>query len=101
VFHWHGETFSELPPGATPILRSRACRHQAFTLGDKHLAFQCHVEMTPELVRSWARAGAPEIANPSSTVQSEKQMRINLVTRAERLNRVADVFYSQWVRGLC
>lgn len=99
VFHWHGETFSELPPGATAILKSRDCRHQAFVLG-KHLAFQCHVEMTPALVRSWARAGAAEIAKPSTTVQSARQMCVNLVARAERMNRIADVFYSQWLRGL-
>lgn len=99
VFHWHGETFSELPPGATTILRSRDCRHQAFVLG-KHLAFQCHVEMTPDLVRSWTRAGAAEIAKPSATVQSARQMRVNLVARAARMNRIADVFYSRWVEGL-
>jgi GMP synthase-like glutamine amidotransferase len=99
VFHWHGETFSELPPGATPLLRSRACRHQAFALG-KHLGFQCHVEMTPEMVRSWARSGSKEIAQTSATVQSEQQMRTNLVARIERLNRIADVFYSRWVEGL-
>lgn len=100
VFHWHGETFSELPPGATPILKSRVCRHQAFTIGNKHLAFQCHVEMTPALVRSWARTGAHEIANTSTTVQSEKQMRLNLVARAERLNRTAEKFYERWVAAL-
>lgn len=99
VFHWHGETFSELPPGATAILKSRDCRHQAFVLG-KHIAFQCHVEMTPALVRSWARAGAADIAEPSATVQSARQMCVNLVARAERMNRIADVFYSRWLRGV-
>jgi len=99
VFHWHGETFSGLPSGATAILKSRDCRHQAFVLG-KHLAFQCHVEMTPVLVRSWARAGAAEIARPTNTVQSAQQMRVNLVARAERMNRIADVFYARWMKGL-
>ncbi len=99
VFHWHGETFSELPPGAVPILKSRGCRHQAFVLG-KHLGFQCHIEMTPDLVRSWAHTGAGEIATTTRTVQSESQMRVNLVARTHRLNRVADVFYDRWVQGL-
>jgi GMP synthase-like glutamine amidotransferase len=98
VFHWHGETFS-LPPGASPLLKSRACRHQAFVLG-KHLAFQCHIEMTPELVRSWSRTGATEIANTSRTVQSAEQMSVNLVARAEKLNRIADKFYDRWIQGL-
>lgn len=99
VFHWHGETFSELPPGAVPILKSRDCRHQAFVLG-KHLGFQCHIEMTPDLVRSWTHTGAAEIARTTRTVQSEIQMRTNLVARTQRLNRVADVFYDRWVQGL-
>jgi GMP synthase-like glutamine amidotransferase len=97
VFHWHGETFS-LPPGATPILSSRDCRNQAFVLG-KHLGFQCHIEMTPTLVRSWARTGNHEIAQTSRTVQSERQMSVNLVARAGRLNRVADRFYDKWIQG--
>jgi GMP synthase-like glutamine amidotransferase len=98
VFHWHGETFS-LPPGATPLLTSRACRHQAFTMG-KHLALQCHIEMTPDLVHRWARTGAREIAIPSRTVQSERQMRTNLVARIERLHRIADIFYDRWIQDL-
>lgn len=98
VFHWHGETFG-LPPGAVPILKSRACRHQAFVLGP-HLALQCHIEMTPELVRCWARVGREEIARPSATVQSARQMRTNLVARTARLNRIADVFYTRWIQGV-
>jgi GMP synthase-like glutamine amidotransferase len=98
VFHWHGETFS-LPPGATPILSSRDCRNQAFAIG-KHLGFQCHIEMTPALVRSWARTGSHELARTSRTVQSKRQMSVNLVARAEKLNRIADKFYDRWIRGL-
>ena len=98
VFHWHGETFG-LPADATPLLKSRDCRNQAWVMG-KHLAFQCHIEMTPALVRSWARTGAAEIAQPSRTVQSEAQMRVNLVQRAEQLNRRADAFYAHWIKGL-
>jgi GMP synthase-like glutamine amidotransferase len=100
VFHWHGETFS-IPPGATHILKSRYCRNQAFVIG-KSLGLQCHIEMTPELVRTWARDGAAEIARalPSAGVQRPAQMLINLPERAARLNRVADVFYARWIQGL-
>ena len=100
VFHWHGETFS-IPPGATHILKSRYCRNQAFVIG-KSLGLQCHIEMTPELVRTWARAGAGEIARalPAASVQRPAQMRISLPERAARLNRIADVLYTRWVQGL-
>lgn len=98
AFHWHGETFS-IPPGATRLLASRACRNQAFALG-KSLGLQCHIEMTPELIRSWAGAGTREIARPSSTVHSRRRMHIALPERLARLHRVADVLYTHWIQGL-
>jgi len=100
VFHWHGETFS-IPPGATHILKSRYCRNQGFVIGNS-LALQCHVEMTPELVRRWACDGAGEIARalPAAGVQQRAQMLIRLPERAARLNRIADVLYTRWLQGL-
>lgn len=100
VFHWHGETFS-IPPGATHLLKSRYCRNQAFVIG-KSLGLQCHIEMTPALVRSWAHAGAGEIAGalPAASVQRPAQMRISLTERTARLNRIADVLYTRWIEGL-
>src|SRR3989338_7299219 len=44
AFHLHGETFS-LPQGVVHLLSSKHCANQAYSLG-KHLALQCHVEMT-------------------------------------------------------
>jgi GMP synthase-like glutamine amidotransferase len=100
VFHWHGETFS-IPAGATQLLKSRYCRNQAFVFG-KHLALQCHIEMTPDLVRRWARDGAAEIARalPAAGVQRPAQMLISLPERIARLNRIADVLYRHWLKGL-
>ncbi len=98
VFHWHGETFS-IPPGATRILGSAACAHQGFVI-DNALALQCHVEMTADLVRLWARTGCDEIAQKSATVQNEAQMTANLEARVAQLNRVADVLYAQWIERL-
>jgi hypothetical protein len=68
----------------------------------KSLALQCHIEMTPELVRSWARAGADEIARalPAASVQRPAQMLISLPQRTARLNCIADVLYSRWIQGL-
>ena len=100
AFHWHGETFS-LPPGATHILRSRHCRNQGFVIG-KSLALQCHIEMTPDMVRTWAHAGTREIADaqPSVTVQRRARLLQGLPARNARLHRIADVFYEHWIKGL-
>jgi len=100
VFHWHGETF-EIPDGATHLLRSRHCRNQAYVLG-KHLGLQCHIEMTPEMIRTWARDGEREIqsAGPSATVQRRALMMSSLPRRIADLHRIADVLYSHWIQGL-
>lgn len=98
VYHWHGETFS-IPPGATRILGSAACANQGFVI-DNTLALQCHVEMTADLVRLWARAGRDEIAQPSATVQSEAQMTADLQARVARLHDAADVLYTRWIERL-
>jgi len=98
VYHWHGETFS-IPPGATRILQSRDCANQAYVLG-KTLGFQCHVEMTADMVREWARTGGDEIAQTSPTVQSAAQMTTDLDARVKRLQAMADKFYDRWIKGL-
>ncbi len=98
VYHWHGETFS-IPPGATRILSSRDCANQAYVIG-KTLGFQCHVEMTPDMVREWSRTGSDEIAHTSPTVQSEAQMTADLDARVKRLQALAEKFYDRWIKGI-
>ncbi|MCK6555816.1 amidotransferase [Candidatus Binatia bacterium] len=46
VFHWHGDTF-DLPAGAVHVARSEACEHQAFSLDDRVVGLQFHLETTP------------------------------------------------------
>lgn len=98
VFHWHGEIFS-IPPGATRLLASSDCANQAFVIGNS-LAFQCHIEMTGEMVREWARLGADDLAPLCATVQNPQAMTAELDKRIERLQGVADKFYGRWIQGL-
>ena len=101
AFHWHGETFA-LPPGAVHILKSAYCDNQAYVIGNKHLAMQCHVEMTADMVKTWCSNGLDEInaARSSPATQTPEQMQIDLQTRLNALNRVADRLYSYWLKGL-
>lgn len=61
VFQWHGETFSTLPPGATLLAWSPACRHQAFRVGRRGYGLQFHFEVTEEMVAAWAEAYEAEL----------------------------------------
>lgn len=99
-FHWHGETFS-LPHGATHLLASTHCPNQAYALG-KHLALQCHVEMTADMVQKWCDEGASELAEAqaSPAVQQADLMQQNLPLHCYFLNKVAKQMYTQWINGL-
>jgi GMP synthase-like glutamine amidotransferase len=100
-FHWHGETFS-IPAGAERIWSSEHCGNQAFVLG-KHLAMQCHVEMTPEMIERWCETGASEIEESlgrSPAVQTPTAMREGAPAKLAALNAIADRVYDRWVKGL-
>ncbi|HKO88307.1 MAG TPA: type 1 glutamine amidotransferase [Burkholderiales bacterium] len=98
-FHWHGETFS-IPEGGTRILSSPYCANQAFVLG-KHLGMQCHVEMTPEMIRAWCHDWGNEVRNrASASIQTPEQMEVAVDKRVKDLHRVAATLYDRWIRGL-
>jgi GMP synthase-like glutamine amidotransferase len=100
AFHWHGETFS-LPQGAALLLSSAYCANQAWAIG-KHLALQCHVEMTAVMIASWCEAGADEIvaARASPAVQSASEMQRQATGDLPRLQEVARRLYARWIMGL-
>lgn len=99
-FHWHGETFS-LPQGATHLLSSAHCANQAFAIG-KHLALQCHVEMTGPMIVEWCEVGADELAENAGGVaaQSAQIMQTQMDAKLPELHRVAAQLYKHWLRGL-
>lgn len=100
AFHWHGETFS-LPPGAVRLLSSVHCTNQAWALG-KHLALQCHVEMTADMIVSWGEIGTDEIAAASASpaVQSADAMQQQMADELPRLHEAAASLYARWAAGL-
>ena len=100
AFHWHGETFS-LPAGAVHLLSSKYCTNQAYALG-KHLALQCHVEMTEAMIREWCGIGAGEISanTDSAGVQSVAVMQGLMSQHLPQLHNLAEGLYTRWVQGL-
>jgi GMP synthase-like glutamine amidotransferase len=100
AFHWHGETFA-LPEGAVHILSSAHCINQGYAIGP-HLALQCHVEMTPELIKSWCDVGVEEIeaGKNSPAVQSADEMQKQMQHKLPRLHVVAGRLYDKWLQGI-
>lgn len=101
VFQWHGETFS-LPPGATRILTNVFCANQMFVLGP-HLAMQCHVEMTEEMIATWNRGWDSETRGLSplpESVQTPDEMRRETPERLPAMRGLAEQLYTVWISGL-
>ena len=100
AFHWHGETFS-LPDGTKHLLASPHCENQAWAMG-KHVAFQTHIEMMPNMVKKWCEEGDDELLESATSVavQQAKVMQDNLAVHCFFLNKVATQVYGQWIHGL-
>jgi len=99
-FHWHGETFT-VPEGATHILSSAYCANQAYVMG-KHIGLQCHIEMTPDMVKVWTEQWKNDIATSAASpaVQAADIMLAKVNEDCDVLHTVADRVYSRWIQGL-
>lgn len=100
LFQWHGESFS-IPPGAQWLVQGRHCAHQAFSMGNKHLAMQFHCEVDEPKVRNWLTMGAAEMcASRSPGVQQATQILPTLAQDMARSQAIASCIYARWVQGL-
>ena len=101
VFQWHGETFS-IPEHAARLLESSFCANQAWLLDNRHLALQCHIEMTASMIQAWCEIGVDEIkqASASPAVQQPAVMQENMAQRLEQLHNVANTLYGKWIQAL-
>ncbi len=71
VFHWHGETFT-LPQGAQRIASSKVCENQGFIYGDRVIALQFHLEVTPFSVQSIVEHCANELVEAPYIQRTEE-----------------------------
>lgn len=101
TFQWHGESFA-IPDSGERILRGAHCRNQAYVVGDRHLGMQCHVEMTPEMIRSWLDTGGDEVRDSagSPAVQDAETIRAQMDQRLPALTDVATRLYKRWITKL-
>ena len=100
TFQWHYDAFA-LPPGATRVLTNAFNANQAYVIGERHIGFQCHIEMTRELVETWIGTGARELpATSSSALQCADDIRRDVDAHLAELHAVAGDVYARWVQTL-
>jgi hypothetical protein len=83
------------------VLTNRFNPNQGYVLDDRHIGFQCHIEMTRDLVEAWCASGADEIAAPGTPPrQSADEIGRDLDGRLAALQTIADGVYARWAEGL-
>ncbi len=99
-FQWHYDAFA-LPTRARRVLTNAHNENQAYVIDDRHIGFQCHIEMTRTLTETWLATGAAELPQTSTpTAQSAADIRRDLDLRIASLRALADDVYSRWAMGL-
>lgn len=100
VFQWHGETFS-IPPGASRLFANVYCANQMYVLGP-HLGMQCHVEMTPEMIATWASQWGDEAlaVGDQPSVQTPAEMNGQVDERLPAMRALSDRLYTAWIANL-
>jgi len=96
VLHWHGDTF-DLPDGAVHLASTPVCAHQAFSLGEKTLALQFHLEATARDLEGWFVGHTAEIsATPDISAAG---LRAQTAACAETVAAPARRIFSEWLDG--
>jgi GMP synthase (glutamine-hydrolysing) len=72
VMHWHSD-MPGIPEGAVLLARSEGCPRQAFSYGDRIYGFQCHFELTQELVKGMIENCSDDL-KAGTYVRTEKEL---------------------------
>ena len=65
-FHLHGQEVTDLPPGATALAGSAACKTQAFKVGFTTYAFQYHFEWDQAAIAHFSQDGLVDQSQSSA-----------------------------------
>lgn len=99
TFNWHSDTFG-IPRGAQRLLFGQHCINNGFRFG-KHLAFQCHFEVTEPAIQDWCDQRKAELLTfQCAAVQSMDEIMARLPDELPKVHRVARQVYRHWACGL-
>lgn len=76
VMHWHSD-MPGIPEGGRLIAKSEGCPRQIFTYGDRIYGFQCHFELTEELVSTMIESCPNDLKAGRYVMSQEELMNVN------------------------
>ncbi|MBF0096487.1 MAG: glutamine amidotransferase [Magnetococcales bacterium] len=94
LLHWHGDTF-DLPAAAT-LLATTPAYPQAFSVGPRILALQCHMEVDPRRLETWFIGNTMEINHNHLSVRT---LRAETQQHGPALVKQGAAFFAEWLDG--
>jgi GMP synthase-like glutamine amidotransferase len=98
VLQWHYDSF-DLPEGAVPLAVGTACRNQAFSIDDRLLAMQFHIEIDAAKLALWCATCGNELIEQVdlSTVQQAAPMLALTEKYLSASQALAARIYMHWI----
>jgi len=96
VLHWHGDTF-DLPKNAALLASTEICANQAFSVGDRIIAFQFHPEAIVAKKEEWFIGHACEIAGTRGI--SVDELRKDSIVHGGTLMKRAEKVFVDWLKS--
>jgi GMP synthase (glutamine-hydrolysing) len=97
VFQWHEDTF-DVPRGGQLLATGAWCHNQAFRIGTRSYGVQFHIEVTDDMIKSWAQR-YDNAENKQDLVQTKKMLE-RYVKEKEIFDRQARIVYGNFLRIL-
>ncbi|BCJ90399.1 glutamine amidotransferase [Terrihabitans soli] len=97
LFEMHGDTF-DLPQDAVLLARGAAVPHQIFRMGNATYGFQCHFEVTPDIVEEWSsrHSGTGDRITPL-VARDRPKVREDLRTLQDSQVSFAETVMTRWL----
>ncbi len=92
VMQWHNDTF-DMPKSTTLLASSSMYENQIFTYGENAIAFQCHVEVTPQILEGWFVSSARSVAEGKLDL---KTLRADTKLYGPQLIKKTEIFLNEW-----
>lgn len=93
VMHWHSD-MPGLIDGVELLAKSEGCPRQAFRYGDRVYGFQCHFELTKELVEGMIEHCKGDLKAGKYVMTPEELMALDYSEINRRMDRVLDYLAS-------
>jgi len=93
VMHWHND-MPGMPQDAVLLAKSEGCPRQIYSFGDRIYGFQCHFELTQELVRNMINHCPDDLKDGKYVMTEQELMQVDYAKMNAVMDKVLDYLAS-------